>query len=375
MKFSDIDGHDDIKNQLRSLVADNCIPHALLFEGPSGIGKLSMARAFAQYVHCQNPTADGDSCGICPSCVQHQSFNHLDTHYTYPVIKNDSNHKPLSADFATEWHEFLSIDPYASFARWVTFFDKKNAKPVIYVTESNELIRMLSFTTHGSRYKIVIIWLAEKMNEETANKMLKILEEPFEDTIFLLTADEPMKILPTVYSRLRRIQMKRLPDETVARYLVSTQGVNPTDASAIAHLADGSVSAALEQISVVDASSESLDMFASLMRHAYQRRVKELREWANKLDAMGRDKEIRFYEYAQRLIRENFIYNFGNNNIVYMNRAESNFSVRFARFIHERNAEDICHVMDDAIRDITGNANGKIVNFDVAIRLIFLLKR
>lgn len=374
MKFSDIPGHENIKEQLRDLVASNNIPHALLLEGPAGIGKHQLARAFAQYIHCENPVG-GDSCGVCPSCVQHQTFNHIDTHYVYPVVKDDSRKKSISNDFSTEWREFITTDPYVSMARWVTFFDKKNAKPVIYVNESNELIRMLGYTTHGARFKIVIIWLPERMNEEAANKILKILEEPFPDTIFLLTSNEPAKILPTVYSRLRRIEVKRLSDEVVAGYLIAHNGVNPTDAMSVSHLAEGSISKAIEQLSLDRVSSEFLEMFTSLMRNAYQRKVKELRDWANKLDAMGREKELRFYEYSERLIRENFIYNFGESEIVYMNRAESEFSSRFARFIHERNAQRICEIMDDAIRDISGNANSKIVNFDFAIRMIFLLKR
>ena len=374
MKFSDIPGHDNIKRHLRNLVADNNIPHALLLEGPSGIGKFMIARAFAQYIHCENRT-DGDSCGVCPSCVQHQSFNHIDTHYVYPVVKNDTHKSPVSSDYATEWQEFITVNPYMSFPQWVTFFDKKNANPTIYVSESNELIRMLSYTTHGAQYKIVIVWLPEKMNEEAANKILKILEEPFPDTIFLLTSNEPAKILPTVYSRMRRIEVKRLSDDDVATYLTTNEGVNQVDAHSIAHVAEGSITNAIEQLNVDSDMSEYLELFTQLMRNAYQRKVKELREWANKLDSMGRDKQVRFYEYSQRLIRENFIYNFGNAEIVYMNRAESEFSSRFARFIHERNAQDICLAMDSAITDIMGNANGKIVNFDIAIRIIFLLKR
>lgn len=373
MKFSDIPGHEEVKQQLRNLVADNNIPHALLFEGPAGIGKLMMAQAFAQYIHCTD-RHDGEPCGKCPSCLQHQSFNHIDTHFVYPVVKGDRSTAPISADFASEWREFLSLDPYASFERWVTFFDRKNAQPTIYATESNELIRILNYTTHGAQFKIVIFWLPEKMEEATANKLLKIIEEPYPDTIFLLTSDNPAAIMPTIYSRLRRIGMKRLSDDIITGYLTATAGIDPVDAKAIAHLAEGSVTAALNQIKLNSASGDYLEMFIKLMRNAYQRKVKELRDWANDLDSMGRDREVRFYEYAQRLIRENFIYNFGEPSLVYLNRPEAAFSSRFAPFIHERNAEALCRVMNDAMTDIAGNANGKIVNLDLAIKVILLLK-
>lgn len=373
MKFSDIPGHESVKQQLRNLVADDNIPHALLLEGPQGIGKLMMARVFAQYVHCTN-RQDGEPCGCCPSCLQHQSFNHIDVHYVYPVVKGERSTPPISADYAGEWHEFLKLDPYASPDRWTTFFDKKNAQPTVYVTESNELVRILNYTTHGARFKMVIFWLPEKMEEATANKLLKILEEPFPDTIFIMTSNSPSDILPTIYSRLRRVGMRRLSDDVITDYLVGHESLDPVDAKAIAHLAGGSITAALSQIKLNDAAGEYLDLFIQLMRSAYQRKVKDLREWANKVESLGREREVRFYEYAQRLIRENFLYNFGDGTLVYMNRPETAFSTRFARFIHERNAEDLCRVMNDAMTDIAGNANGKIVNLDLAIKVIFLLK-
>ncbi len=374
MKFSDIPGHESVKRQLLNLVADDNIPHALLFEGPQGVGKLMMARAFAQYIHCTD-RRDGEPCGKCPSCLQHQSFNHIDTYFVYPVVKGDRNTAPVSADFASEWKEFLNLDPYASPERWTTFFDKKNAQPTIYVSESNELVRVLNYTTHGARFKIVIIWLPEKMEEATANKLLKILEEPYPDTLFLLTSNNPANILPTIYSRLRRVEMRRLGDDTVASYLATTQAVNEADAKVIAHIAEGSVTAALGQLKVAAGDSgEFLDLFMQLMRNAYQRKVKDLRDWANRLDSLGREREVKFYEYAQRLVRENFIYNFGDPSLVYLNRPEAAFSTRFARFIHERNAEALCRVMNDAMTDIAGNANSKIVNLDLAIKVILLLK-
>lgn len=168
--------------------------------------------------------------------------------------------------------------------------------------------------------------------------------------------------------------MKRLSDDIITGYLTATAGIDPVDAKAIAHLAEGSVTAALNQIKLNSASGDYLEMFIKLMRNAYQRKVKELRDWANDLDSMGRDREVRFYEYAQRLIRENFIYNFGEPSLVYLNRPEAAFSSRFAPFIHERNAEALCRVMNDAMTDIAGNANGKIVNLDIAIKVILLLK-
>lgn len=375
MKFSDIPGHAKVKDHLRNLVDDNNMPHALLLEGPAGIGKFSLARALAQYIHCENRT-DGEPCGHCDACVQHQSLNHIDTHYVYPVVKLEKmNTPPVSGDFFTEWKEYLAENPYMSFDRWTAGFDKKNAQPIIYVTESAELIRILSYTTHGSRYKIVLLWLPEKMNEECANKLLKLIEEPFEDTIFIMTSDNPAAILPTIYSRLRRVEMKRLSDADIAGYLEHHYSVDRQEAMATAHIAEGSVIAAEENIAMSGDRKEFFDMFIQLMRLAYQRKVKELREWGNTLAGWGREREIKFYEYSQRLVRENFIYNFAIPDLNYLNREEASFSVNFARFINERNAEKLIEVMNRAMTDIAGNANGKIVNLDTAIKIIFLLKQ
>ncbi len=374
MRFSDIPAHESVKERLRALADSDRIPHALLLEGGSGIGKLALARAFAQYIHCTD-RHDGDSCGRCPSCIQHRALSHIDAHYVFPVVKPEkSTTPPISDDFLEEWKAYLDGRLFMDFEQWAETFTKKNAQPITYVTESNDLIHRLSFASHTSRYKIVIWWLPEKMNVEAANKLLKIIEEPYKDTIFIMASDKPEALLPTIYSRVQRIKLRRLPDETVAKILVD-RGIDPTDAEAIAHTAGGNMVKALRNVDTRGEDKARFDMFTSLMRLAYQRDIFKLREWGNDLAALGREKEIKFYEYAARLIRENFIYNFQLPQIVYLNSVESQFSSRFARFITERNAEKLVETFENAIRDIAGNGNGKIINLDVAIKVILLLKQ
>lgn len=173
MKFSQIPAHENVKRQLREMVADRRIPHALLLHGPAGIGKFMLARAFAQYLHCQSPTADGEPCGECPACRQYESFNHVDSLYVFPVVKTEKLKAPVSDDYMTEFKEFVASSPFMDFERWTGYFDKKNAQPVIYVSESEALEQRLSVTTTVSKYKTVVLWLPEKMNEQTANKLLK----------------------------------------------------------------------------------------------------------------------------------------------------------------------------------------------------------
>lgn len=374
MKFSEILGHEQVKTRMRQMVHSGRLPHAILIEGPSGIGKMSLARAFAQYIHCENPDYHGDACGQCHSCRLHQSMNHIDVQYVYPVVKLEGmKEAPTSDYFHEQWLEYLQDHLFMDFRCWSDSLGKKNAQPQTYVTESAALIHRLAFTSHISRYKIVLWWLPEKMNEEAANKMLKMIEEPFEDTIFIMVSDNPREILPTIYSRVQRIHVKRFPDATLAKYLTDNFEISEVDAMATAHIAEGNVTRAIHALNQSKESKELFDIFVSLMRFAYQRNVKALHEWSDKLAGMGRDREIRFYEYAMRLVRENFVYNFRIPELTYMTASEEEFSTRFSRFINEGNVEKIIATFDKALIDISGNANGKIVNFDVAIKIIMLL--
>lgn len=375
MRFCDIPGHEEVKRRLRQMVDADRLPHALLLEGPAGIGKLAMARALAQYNNCERRTPGGDACGECPVCRQMETFNQIDTLYSYPVVKTDSGRTPVSDDFFAEWKQFLTDDPYNDFERWSAMSGKANGRPVIYVSESNDLIHKLSFQSHGVRYKTVILWLPERMNEETANKLLKMIEEPYPNTFIIMVSNEPGLILPTIYSRLQRVTMKRLPDAVVAQELVRHDGIGPEDALAIAHMAEGSMIAARNALKVTRESQQHLDMFKELMRMAWTRNVAKLKDWAFALAALGRERELKFYEYCQRLIRENFMLNFNTPDLNFLNPEEAAFSRNFARFVTEANVERIIGVLDKAREDIAGNANGKIVNFDVAIKMILLLKQ
>lgn len=374
MKFSEIPGHETVKQRLRQMALSGKLPHAILLEGPAGVGKMALARAFAQYIHCEHPDPNGDACGRCHSCRLHEAMNHIDTQYVFPVVKTDGmNSNPVSDDFRDQWVEYLKDRIYMDYQGWTALFGKKNAQLLTYVTESSALLHRLSFTSHVSRYKIVVWWLPEKMNEEAANKLLKMIEEPFDDTIFIMVSDRPRDILPTIYSRVQRIPVKRLPDETVARYLCDNYEISEADALAAAHLAEGNVVKAMEVLNQSKETALFFDMFVKLMRLAYQRNVAELRRWSDDLAALGRDCEIRFYDYAMRIVRENFVYNFNVPEISYMTSTEEQFSVRFARFITVDNVERIIRVFDRARTDIAGNANGKIVNLDVTIKIIMLL--
>ncbi|MDE6370292.1 MAG: AAA family ATPase [Duncaniella sp.] len=374
MKFSDIPSHVNVKRQLRDMVEQGRVPHALLLHGPSGSGKFLLARALAQYLHCENPTADGEPCGVCRSCLTHQAGTCVDLVPVFPVVKTEKLKEPVSDDYLEEFRDFMKASPYMDFEKWTAMFDRKNAQPQIYVYESASLERRMALSATASRYKIVLMWLPERMNEQAANKLLKLIEEPADDTVFILVSNDADSVLPTIRSRCRPIEVTRLDDDTVADYLTRRLAMDRQDALAVAHIAAGDINAAMRSADATSVTRMFFDYFVRLMRLAYQRDVKGLLEWSGEVATMGREQQVHFYDYCQRLIRENFVYNLNVPSLNYMTRTESQFSQRFARFITERNAEALIRHMSEASADIAGNANAKIVNFDFAIKTIILIK-
>lgn len=374
MRFADIPGHDDIKARLVDMADKGRMPHALLLEGQPGVAKFMLARALAQYIHCENPSG-GDSCGRCPSCMQHNTFNHIDTIFSYPVIKRGSGKPTVSADFFTEFKDYVEENPFMDTDAWVAALNAGNTQPKIYVDEGAELTRRLNFRAHQSRYKIVLLWLPEKMNEDTANKMLKIIEEPHDDTLFIMASNNPRAILPTIYSRTQRIAVGRYDDATVAAYLTDSLSVSPEAAASIARISSGDINRAISMVKVSKTRKLFLDLFIDLMRKAYQRKIGLLRQWSVDVAALGREQDLAFLDYCARMMRENFILNMHVDSLNYLTPDERAFSVNFARFINERNVLKLFEVVNDARTDIAGNANAKIVFFDLAIKTILLLKK
>lgn len=374
MRFRDIPGHEDVKERLRAMADERRVPHALLLEGPVGSAKFMLIRALAQYIHCENHTPDGDSCGKCPSCLQHQTFNHIDTIYSFPVIKK-AGKSTISNDCFGEFKNFISDSPYMDIEKWIAMLGNINSQPVIYVEEGAELIRRLNFTARQSLFKIVLLWLPERLKEETANKLLKLIEEPHPDTIFLMSSDNSRAILPTIYSRVQRIAVSRYSDDEIKHFLTASYPVPETDAETLARLSSGNVIEALSLVDISRMRQQFLDYFIELMRKAYQRKIGLLRQWSNDVAALGREQIIKFLDYASRLIRENFILNLHVDRLNYLTEDERKFSVNFARFINERNVLKMFEVLNKAREDIAGNANPKIVLFDLAVKTILLIKQ
>ncbi len=303
-------------------------------------------------------------------------LEHPDLHFTYPTIKlpsMSSDHKPVSDDFAKEWHELIMAGPYFTMTEWLEQMGGENQQAIITAGESDSLIRKLSLKSSQGGYKVSIIWLPERMNIECANKILKLLEEPPAQTVFIMVCQEPDRLLETIRSRVQRIDIRKIADEDIRQALVSKRGITEENAHRIARMANGSWLKALEMLRADSENELFLDMFQSLMRLAYQRKVKDLKVWSERMATLGREKQKRFLEYFLRLIRENFMYNFQQEELCYMTQREEDFAKNFARFINEANILPISDLANLAIRDIGQNANAKIVFYDFALQMIVLL--
>ncbi|MCH5327722.1 MAG: DNA polymerase III subunit delta' [Coprobacter sp.] len=373
MYFKDVIGQDEIKQQLIRSVHTGQIAHAQLFCGPEGIGKFPLALAYARYIQCTN-RGESDACGQCPSCKQFNNLMHPDLHFVFPVVKNEKKKKRVSDDYIAEWRTFLAENTYFNIDQWLEHIDAANSQAMIYADESAEILRKISLKPFEADYKVMIIWLPERMNAVCANKLLKLLEEPYEKTVFLLVSDNAAAILGTILSRAQHIRLRPLSETQVASSLTAQYSLSAEDAATVAHMAGGNYLKALETIRVSEENRLHFDLFVRLMRLAYTRRIKDLKSWSEEVAELGRERERKFLQYAQRMLRENYIYNVRQPEINYMTAEELEFSSRFAPFIHERNVIPIMEELGRAYDDIGQNANGKIVFFDLSIKMIMLLK-
>ena len=382
MLFKDIIGQEATKNQLRQAVREGRIPHAQLFTGISGIGKLQLALAYAQYLNCPHRT-DEDSCGTCPTCLQFQHLQHPDLHFVFPIVGSDE----VCDNFLDSWRKIILDKHYFDLEDWHEALGVETKQSMIYEKESGEILRKLSLKAYGDGYKVMIIWQPEKMNATTANKLLKLFEEPAEKTVFILVSEHPEQLLATIQSRVQTIRVPRLETETIAAALMQ-YGADSTKAHDIARIANGSYLAALKKMDESEENQQELRDFIALFRDAYtvgvlrdpQKKydsLKRLRQWAIDMadPKVGRERQKHFLQYAQQQVRENFIRNAGQPELNYQMEAEREFSVKFAPFIHSGNVESIMQQLDLAERQIEQNGNAKMIFFDLCLQMIVLIKR
>lgn len=384
MLFSEIIGQQELKTRFVRTVVENRIPHAQLLRGPEGVGKLALAIAYAQYICCENRTST-DSCGVCPSCVKYRKLAHPDLHFVFPIIK-PANKTAVCDDFVTDFRSMVLENHYFSVNDWYSKISGDAKQGLIYSSESEEILRKLSLKTYESEYKIMIVWLPEKMHNTCANKLLKILEEPPEKTLFLMVSNAPDQIITTILSRTQHIQIPRLGEDEIMKALLQNQEleIENEEAKYAAHIANGSYLAALAVLNDGDENKENFERFVLIMRLAWQvgnkkdhASLKTLRKWSDDMAAasVGRERQKNFLSYAQRMTRENFIWNIQQPELNNLTSFEVNFSQRFSPFINERNVELLMTEFALAERHIEQNVNAKMVFFDLTLKVIMLLKK
>ncbi|MBQ2123034.1 MAG: DNA polymerase III subunit delta' [Bacteroidaceae bacterium] len=370
MNFSTIIAQESIKQRLRQQLITGQIPHAQLFCGPDGCGKLPMALAFAKALLCQNPK-NGEACEECRSCKMLHHWEHPDLHFIYPIKKTQAT--PLCKSYLPAWREELTRSPYLDSVRWNEAMQVENQQPCIYVADADAISETLYLAAQQGGYRVVIIWKAEVLMEQAANKLLKILEEPPAHTVFLLITSNPNNILPTILSRTQRIQFNALTPAELTQVLTEVHGLSSEDALPIARSSSGSYIQAVRQLQVNEEREMFFDMFVQLMRKCYLRDIREMHRWSELVAEWGRTKQKDFLQYCQHLIRENFIFNFHQPELNYMSKKERDFSVRFSPFINEKNVINIMNELSLAERDIAQNVNARMVFFDFALKMIVLL--
>ena len=364
MTFEEVIGQEEAKQSLLKLIEEHRVPHAMLFCGPQGCGKKALALAFASRLLGDSPLL--------------RQWAHPDLHFSYPTIKKSnvsSDHQPTSDEFAQEWRELLADGPYFSMEQWMDAMGGENQQSLITGAESDRLSRRLSIKASQGGYKVCVMWLPERMNVTSANKILKLLEEPPQQTVFILVSEEPEKLLETIRSRTQRFDFKRINDEDIEQALINRRGLDTDTAHRIARLANGSWTAAIDSLRAGNETSLFFDLFAMLMRYAYSKKVRELKKWGESVSAFGREKQKRMLVYFNRMVRESFMYNFHNPELNYMTAQEEQFCTRFAPFINERNVIELSQLFERALRDISQNANAKMVFFDIALQTIIFITR
>lgn len=362
MRFADIIGHEALKRHLRESISRGRISHAQLFTGAAGTGALPLAMAYAQYLNCPHRT-DEDSCGECPSCRQMEQLAHPDIHFVFPVNKQGkkSGEVVLSADFLPLWRETMaSTGGYFTPEQWYDRLDLgKTLRGVISAKEADQIIRRLSFKSFESEYKVMLIWLPETMNDEASNKILKILEEPWEKTVFLLVSERPDLLLPTILSRTQEVAVDRLSVEELMPYGVGDEQQRRN----MARLAAGDLiemrrMAAGEED---DSRRESFDLFCRLMRLSYNDKHLELIDWADEVATLTREQQRSMLRHAARLLRESYMLHAGLGSISYLWGEEAAFCNKFAPFIGNQNIEYLISEIESAMRQVNQNGNARII--------------
>jgi len=374
MLFDQIIGQEHIKNHLKTSADNGRIPHAQLFVGKEGSGVLPMAIAYAQYVLC-GASNDAAACEL--KCA---NFAHPDLHVAFPVTTNDTVKKhPVSHLFMTDWRAFLKEQPYGSMYNWLQFIGVENKQGLIGVDEAENIVKSLQLKSYEGGFKILIIWMAGKMNNSAANKLLKLIEEPPEKTVFLLVTENEEQILKTIKSRCQAIYFPVLSEEEIATSLISNFDVSKNEAVKVAHQSEGNYNKALHLLQNDSSDLVFEEWFITWIRAAFKAKgnatvIQQLVAWSDVISKSGRETQKRFLAYCLHFFRQAMLLNYQSEALVFLETQTPGFDLKkFAPFIHSGNILNIEKEVNEALYHIERNGNAKIILLDLSIKLTRLL--
>lgn len=379
MLFSEVLGLPHIKNHLTTTADNGRIPHAQLFVGPNGSGTLPMALAYAQYILCSNTGGENNS-GNAACNLKMDHLSHPDLHFAFPVAANDKiKSHPVSNHFLEDWRSFLKNNPYANLFDWYQHIGIENKQGQMGVDEAQEIVKSLSLKAYEGGYKVMIIWMAEKMNTACANKLLKLIEEPPKKTVFLLIAEEEENIIQTIRSRCQTLTFPPLNESVIAEALVQRHQCSDKEAQTIAHRANGDYTTALHILNSNAGDEQFEEWFITWVRSAFsaagnKSAIHDLISWSETIAATGRETQKKFLLYCLDFFRQALLLNYKAKDLVFLEPQTKNFSLaKFAPFVHGKNILQINNEVQDAIYHIERNGNSKLILTDLSIKLTRLL--
>lgn len=376
MQFKDVIGQSAVKQRLINSVRENHVSHAQLFLGPAGSGKLPLALAYAQYILCPNRT-ETDSCGVCPTCQKMQKLAHPDLHFVMPTATTKKvKTNPESDLFMEEWREYaIQNQGYVDTSSWYTFLDVENKQGYMSVRDAASLLRKLSMKSYEGEYKIAIIWMAEKMRVDTANKLLKLLEEPPEKTVFLLIAEDAEELLATIKSRTVLVKIPAIEPAAIESALQTRLGCDPQQAHNAAMISEGNWLNACHSVKESEDRKFFFTTFQQWMRLCFRAAYSEIIDFSANIKTLGREKQKELLDYGLRIIRNALLFNNNLAEIVMLPDDEKKFNANFAPFVNAANLAQIAELFEEAIRQIERNGNAQIIFTDVSFKMVVLLKR
>jgi len=374
MRFKDVVGQEKIKKKLIESYRLNRLSHAQLFSGDLGFGALPLALAFIQFIACLDKE-DDDSCGKCTSCLKMNKIAHPDLHFSFPVNSASDSKKKLSDDFLAEWREMLLDNPYFELKDWQQKIEVIKKQCIINVAESQNVISKLNLKSFESEYKFLLIWKAEKLNIDAANKLLKLIEEPTDKTLIFLIAENSEDLIKTIRSRTQIIQLSGIERDLIANYLQHKLKLEPKLSIQLGSLSNGSITKAIERLQNKEEQQLFFNWFKAWMRNCYQADVEKMVRWVDELSLVshGRLKQMRFLEYCLGMVREGMLLQYGGQPLLQFQGEEELFIKKFAPFVHENNLIQMMELINEAHTHISRNAYAKVVFMDMSMRFANLL--